>query len=296
MHVKIILNPYANRWGAQKRMESLPALLSEYDITYDLEVTQAPGEGIDLAEAAVHEGYDAIIAAGGDGTIGEVINGILRATPEGPTLPFGILPMGTANDFNLMAGLPGTISGAVEVIAAGHTRQIDAGRVNDRFFINNSAITMEPTVTLESWKIKRVSGETRYLLALARALTHLSAWNLDVHWDGGQYLGPAYLLSVCNSPRTGGFTMAPGAQIDDGFLDLVLAPEVPKLTFVSLLVQLLRGKHTEHDQVIFTHITEMTITSDPGTPVHADGEVFNTNETRFRYSILPAKVTLLAPA
>jgi diacylglycerol kinase (ATP) len=291
--IKVILNPYANRWGARSKIDTVSAMLSGGDITADLTVTQAPGEAIAVAESAVNQGYDAVIAAGGDGTINEVINGILRATPQGPTIPFGIIPLGSANDFNLVAGLPGTVPEAIEVIRAGHTRQIDAGKVNERYFINNSAIAMEPTVTMESWKIKRMAGEARYLVALARALTRLSAWFLEVAWDGSQFRGPAYLLSVCNSERTGGFTMAPGARIDDGMLDFVIVPEVPKVTFLHLLLRLLQGKHTSHEKVTFARMTGMMITSDPGTPVHADGEVFSTSETRFIYSILPAKVTLL---
>jgi diacylglycerol kinase (ATP) len=289
MKVKVIVNPYANRWGAKARLESLREDLIASQLPFDLAVTEGPGDGITI------EGYDAIIAAGGDGTINEVINGILRATPDGPTLPFGIIPLGTANDFNLLAGLPPTVLEAIEVIKNGHTRQIDAGQVNDRYFINNSAITMEPTVTLESLKIQRISGEARYLVALLRALVKLKAWRLDARWDGGQFEGPAYLLSVCNSPRTGGFTMAPGAELDDGRLDIVLVPEVPKTTFLQLLLLLLQGKHTQRDEVLFTRMTRLSITSDPGTPVHADGEIFSTSETNFTYSVLPGKVTLLSP-
>jgi diacylglycerol kinase (ATP) len=292
---KVILNPFANRWGAQAQIGKLRELFEAADQCCDVAVTQAPGEGIDIAEAAVHEGYDVVIAAGGDGTINEVVNGILRATPEGPTIPFGILPLGSANDFNKIAGLPDSVDEAIEVILGGQTRQIDAGQVNDRYFVNNSAIAMEPTVTLESWKIKRVSGESRYLIALLRALARLSAWQMDVKWDGGQFQGPAYLLSVCNSERTGGFTMAPGARIDDGVFDLVIAKEVPKLKFLQMLLLLLQGKHTGHEDVIFTRVTQISITTNPGTPVHADGEVFSMSETEFHYSVLPGKVTLISP-
>lgn len=295
MKTKVILNPYANRWGAQSQIDALQTMFSADDCVCDMTVTQAPGEAIDIAESAVGEGYDAVVAAGGDGTINEVINGVLRATPQGPTIPFGILPLGSANDFNKIVGLPDTVAEAIEVIKAGHTRQIDAGKVNDRYFINNSAITMEPTVTIESWKIKRISGESRYMVALLRALARLKAWQLEARWDDDQFEGPAYLLSVCNSERTGGFTMAPGAEVDDGYLDLVLLPEVPKLAFIQALVQLLQGKHTDRDDVIYTRVTEIAITSDPGTPVHADGEVFSTSETRINYQILPGKVTLLSP-
>lgn len=293
MTIKVILNPYANRWGAQAKIDQVRAALTDAALPFDLVVTTEPQEGIALAETAVHEGYDAVIAAGGDGTINEVINGILRATPDGPTLPFGILPLGSANDFNRMADLPDSLPDAVTVIKQGHTRLIDAGQVNERYFINNSAVAMEPTVTLESLKIQRVSGEARYLLALLRSLVGLKAWQMEARWDGGSYTGPAFLLSVCSSPRTGGFTMAPGAEIDDGRLDMVLLPEVPKLKFLQLLLRLMQGTHTEAPEVTYTRITELTLTSEPGTPVHADGEVFSRSESLLRYTMLPQKVQLI---
>lgn len=296
MKTKVILNPYSNRWRAQKRVPEVEQALKAAQLDFDLVVTTRPEEGIDLAETAVNEGFDAVIAAGGDGTINEVINGILRAAEEGPTIPFGIIPIGTANDFNLMAGLPGTVTEAAQVIARGATRLIDAGRVNNRFFINNSAAAMEPMVTLENIRMKRLSGEIRYVAALIKAIIKIKAWKMEIEWDDGQFNGPVYLLSVCNSPRTGGFTMAPGAVVDDGLFDFVLVPEVPKRTLLLLLLRLMQGKHVYHDRVTFARTTQLSLRSRPGTPVHSDGEVFTESATEVQFQILPAKVNLLSPA
>jgi diacylglycerol kinase (ATP) len=296
MRVKVILNPYANRWGAKSRADDTAAAFRAAGVDCDLTITTTAGQGTPEAEAAAHSGdYDAIIAAGGDGTINEVINGLLRAAGNGPTRPFGIVPLGTANDFNLMAGLPGSIAAAVAVIAAGHTRQIDAGQVNDRYFINNSAAAMEPMVTLENIKMKRLSGEIRYVVALLRALARLKPWQMRLTWDGGGYDGPAYLLSVCNSPRTGGFMMAPGAVLDDGQLDMVFAPQVSKGTVISILLKLMRGEHVHHPAVTFRRVTAIDLTSTPGTPLHSDGEIFTEAAERVSYRVLPGKVTLLTP-
>ena len=295
MRTKIILNPYSNRWGAEQRMPETEQILTEAKLDYELVVTTKPLEGMALAETAVAEGFDAVVAAGGDGTINEVINGLLRATADGPTIPFGILPLGTANDFNLMAGLPGTPAEAAQVIAQGNTRQIDAGQVNDRFFMNNSGLAMEPMVTLENIRMKRLSGEVRYIVALLKVIAKMKAWQMQVEWDDGHYDGPVYLLSVCNSPRTGGFQMAPGAEIDDGLLDIVLAPEVPKRTLLLLLLRLMQGTHVTHDAVTFTRTTNLTVNSQPGTAAHSDGELFTESTTRVDYKVLPGKVTLLSP-
>lgn len=299
MRVKVILNPYANRWGAGERETAVIAACQSANLDYDLHVTQGPGEGIAVAQTAVAEGYEAIAAAGGDGTISEVANGLLAAAPEGvPTTTLAIFPIGSANDFAKMNDCPLDVTAAARQIAAGRTRQLDAGRViadgRVHYFINNSAIAMEPMVTLEHLKIQRISGEMRYMVALLRSLIKLKAWQMQIGWDDGSYDGPAFLLSLCNGPRTGGFMMAPGARFDDGQLDYVLAPKVPKMTFVAMLLRLLRGTHLTHPRVISGRTTRLTIRSRPGTPIHADGEILSETAVAIEYAILPGKLTLFA--
>jgi diacylglycerol kinase (ATP) len=299
MKVKIILNPYANRWRARAQIAAIEAALAGAHLAYDLAVSQAAGQGVSLAQAAAQAGYDAVVAAGGDGTLNEVANGLITAAGSGCTVPLGVLPIGTANDFSDMAGLPRELGAAVQVIAAGKTRQIDAGQVkvdgDVHYFINNSAVAMEPMVTLENIKMTRLSGIVRYMVALLRALIKLKAWQMRIAWDGGNYNGPTYLLSVCNGPRTGGFYMAPEAQMDDGLLDFVFAPEVSKGTVIAVLLRLFQKTHIHHPRVIYSRTSSMTIDSQPGTPVHADGELLSEAATAIAYSILPGKITLLTP-
>jgi diacylglycerol kinase (ATP) len=293
MNVKVILNPYANRWRAGSRVDEVRAAFTAVGLTPHIVQTSQPREGITLAETAVTEGCDAVVAAGGDGTLNEVANGLLRAAGDGPTVPFGILPIGTANDFSDMVGLPRDLTQAARIIAAGKTRQLDAGRINDHFFINNCAVAMEPMITLENIRMKRLSGEIRYVVALLKGLVKLKAWQMDLRWDGGGYNGPTYLLSVCNGPRTGGFYMAPNAAVDDGLFDFVFAPKVSKLTVLAILVRLFRKTHIYHPQVVYGRTTHITITSQPGTPIHADGEIIAEAATHIEYEILPGKLTLL---
>ncbi len=299
MKAKIILNPYANRWRAKEKVEAIKAACTAVSLDYDLTITQAPADGTDIARNAVRDGYDAVVAAGGDGTISEVVNGLIQAGAAEQTVPFGIIPIGTANDFSLMVGIPSQLSDAVQLIAAGKTRQIDGGQIDlngrTHYFINNSAVAMEPMITLEHIKMTRLSGEIRYYVALVRGIIKLKAWQMGIRWDDGGYDGPTYLLSVCNSPRTGGFMMAPGALVDDGQFDFVLAPEVPKRTVLAILLRLLRGTHVQHPKVTFGRTSRLTIASKPGTPIHADGEIIGETETAVTYQILPRKITLLTP-
>jgi diacylglycerol kinase (ATP) len=296
MHVRVILNPYANRWGAQRKIPLVESVVAEGGVRADITVTTAPEVAIAVARQAAIDGYDAVIAAGGDGTVSEVVNGLIQAAGDGPTCPLGILPIGTGNDFSDMTGTPRALAEAVAVIAGGHTRQIDAGRVNNRFFDNNCALAMEPMVTIENVRIKRLSGNARYIAALVRALLKLKAWQMTIRWDDGEIEGPTLLLSVCNSPRTGGvFLMAPPAQMDDGLFDIVYAPEMPKAQVLAILPKLFNGSHLQHPLVHHARTRRLVVDSRPGTPIHADGEVISEGEERVEYEILPQKITLLAP-
>lgn len=296
MKIKVILNPYANRWNAKARLDEINQAFANVGLSPDIALTTMPGEGRVLAETAVSDKYEAIIAAGGDGTINEIINGILSQTDDGPTIPFGILPIGTANDLADMVNMPRDLTEVAKLVANGQTRQIDVGQINDHYFDNNCALGMEPLVTLEHTKIKRVKGNLRYFLALVKAIAKLEAWHYQVEWDNGSFDGPALMLSVCNSPRTGGlFFIAPEAKVDDGFLDFVLAPKMSKAKVLTLLPKLFSGKHVEDENVIYERATYITVSSEPGTPIHADGELIAPSIKQANYKILPGKITLFAP-
>jgi diacylglycerol kinase (ATP) len=291
------------------------ATLRAAGVNYTLVETGAAGDAERAAAAAVGQGCDAVVAAGGDGTVSEVVNGLLAAAGEGPTVPLGILPLGTGNDFAEMVGIPRELEQAAGVVAAGCTWLVDVGRVtythecesesaekgfsaqqHVRYFANNCAVAMEPLVTIESTRVHRVSGNVRYLVALLRALRKLSAWRMRISWDDSGYEGPVYLFSVCNGKRCGGvFRMAPEARLDDGLFDLVLAPELSKLEVLRVLPRLLRGTHVRRPGIVYTRARRITIESNPGTPIHADGEVLTESATQVEYEVLPGKLTLLSP-
>lgn len=295
MRIKVILNPYANRWQAGRKVELVQQAFTAVSLSPTIFQTTTPGQATAVARQAATQ-YDAVVAAGGDGTINEVINGLIQAAADGPTIPFGVMPIGTANDLSDTTNIPRDLQQAAQLIANGRVRPIDAARVNDHFFINNCAIGMEPLVTQENVKIKRLSGTIRYLVALVRALKRLQAWQMRIRFDEQTFDGRAVLLSVCNGPRTGGiFQMAPGALFDDGYLDYLFAPDLPKQTILGLLPRLLNGSHIQHPQLTHGRARRITIQCQPGTPIHADGELIADAATQIDYQVLPGKVRLLAP-
>lgn len=296
MRVKIIINPYANRWRAQKRIPEIQKAFDEQDVEHVIVITSASGQATEEARLAAEQGFDAVVAAGGDGTINEVINGLVPVAGDGSTVPMAVLPIGTGNDLSEMLANPTDPVSIARMVAGYKTRQLDLGRVNGHYFANNCAVAMEPMITIENVKIKRLKGKTRYMAALAIGLLKLKAWDMDIRWDDGGYEGPTILLSVCNGPRTGGqFMMAPDALVDDGLFDFVLLPDVSKATILRLLPKLFGGTHVLDPLVTYHRTRTLTLTSEPGTAIHADGEVLTTSVNTVHYEILPGKLTFLIP-
>ena len=210
-----------------------------------------------------------------------------------------------------MVGLPRDLNLACQVIAAGNTHQIDAGWVSytsdngnghnpkvwhGRFFDNSCAVAMEPIVTMEVERLKRLSGNIRYVVAVIRSLLKMQTWFMQVCWDGGGYEGPTYLLSVANTPRTGGqFLVAPNAKVDDGAFDYVLAPKLPMREVFKILPGLLNGTHLQHPAILTGRTSQLHVVSRPGTPIHADGEIVTASAAQVHYHIKPGKITLLIP-
>ncbi len=195
MTAKIILNPYSNRWNAKARWPEADLALKKAGVDFELAVSEHPRHTIELAEQAAREGFSPIIAAGGDGTIGEVVNGLARAAKSDQDLlgPFGILPLGSANDLVDNLGLPRDLNEAAQVIASGKTRLMDIGYVNGFYFANNSAIGLEPYITLAQQRITWIKGMARYLVAAVRGIWDNPQWNAKIEWDDGQLRrsGPA---------------------------------------------------------------------------------------------------------
>jgi diacylglycerol kinase (ATP) len=298
MNAKVILNPYAARWNALKRKPEAESGLQAAEVAYELVTSQAPGHGIELAAQAVQDGFDPIIAAGGDSTFNEVVNGILHAVGGGLVeVNFGILPMGTANDLADNLKIPKDLEEAARVIARNQTRWMDVCRVNDRYFVNNSAIGLETTVTVIQSNLKRVRGVARYLLATLIAIYRNPQWTMDLTWDDGEYSGPATMVSVGNNPRTGGiFYTVPNADPFDGKLSFVHGAILSRGEILRTLPKTMKageGNYIEHANVHEIHCTWLKVHTEPTTPVHTDGEVLDEAIQDLEYSIHPKRIPIL---
>lgn len=309
MPAKVILNPYAGRWKALRLRTALETELNHAGIEFDLVQTEAPRHGIELAYQATMAGYSPIISAGGDGSISEVVNGITQASQllSAPPPPVGLLPMGTANDLMVNLKLPLNLTQAVQVIASGNVRKIDLGKVTAwddegdsvqvRYFDNNSAIGLEPSVTLIQQEIKWLRGTLRYLLATLIAIIRNPQWTMHLQWENGEYHGPSTLVTAGNNPLTGGlFYMAPHADPFDGLISFVYGSMPTRRKILQLLPRTMKpgpGSYVEHPDIYELNTNWLSIKTEQPTPVHADGEIMFERTSRIEYQILANYLPIL---
>ena len=291
MTAKVILNPYAGRWRAKERKSEVEHALNDAGIEFDLELTDGPGHGIKLAEQAARQGFNPIIAAGGDGTYSEVVNGIANVIGSDKSIVFGLLPIGSVNDLADNLDIPRELSAAAQVIAKGQVEVIDLCKVNGRFFDNNAAIGLEPYVTLIQERIPYLSGSLRYLIAALIGANDKPNWEMHLEWEGGDYSGLVTLVTVGNCPLTGGiFYMTPHANPFDGLLTFVYGYMPNRRGIFSLLPRTLKqneGSYVEHPSIHEVSSPWLRVRSVQPTPAHADGEVFSKEIHELEYEVVP---------
>ena len=301
MTAKVILNPYANRWKAQARWPEAEAALKSAGVDFELVVSEGPGLITGLAEQAVRQGFSPVIAAGGDGTIGEAVNGLARAAKSEKDLlgPLGILPLGTANDLVYNLGLPLDLQAAAQIIKTGNTKHMDVGKVNDRYFANNSAAGLEPYVTTKQVRITWISGILRYLVAAVWAIMERPKWVAEIKWDNGQYHGPVSLVTIGNGSRSGGvFYMIPHADPFDGKLTFVYGYRSTRRAMLGTLPRAMKpaaGSYVEMDGINEQNATWIKIHLENPSPAHIDGELFSNAIQDLEYSIYPGRLQILVP-
>lgn len=293
--VKVILNSYGGRLSKQAKQASVEQALQKVGLDYQLETTSAPGHGTEIARQAAVEGWPVVVAAGGDGTINEVVNGLMQAADnDQPAGTLGIIPLGTANDLADALGVPRSIEDACQRIVTGQTRIIDLGQVNGHYFANNSAIGLEPLVTIAHDQMRLIKGNLRYILAAVKGILTKKTWHMRITWHNGQYEGPVVLVSVGNNCRTGGeFFMTPHAVLDDGLIDFVFGVGMSRWQLLRLLPKTFTGKHIDHPSVVYRQTTSLSITAYPPTPIQTDGEIIDNEATQIHYRILPQKLRII---
>jgi len=298
----VILNPAADRGRAANLAPRIQAWLGEHTAFEWLE-TRRPGHAIDLAGRAANDGVDVIVAAGGDGTANEVINGILGAKRSVPLPMLGLIPIGSGNDFAWIAGAPlDDPEQAIRRIVEGRARLVDVGLVRDergieaqRHFGNGIGIGFDAVVAIESRKIQRLRGFPMYMVAVLQTMRfYYRATNALLEYDGFKIQLPLLMGSIANGRRYGGgFYVCPEAAIDDGEFDLCLVPQVSRRSMLAFIPRFMKGTHIRDRRVTMRRGAHVGIRCEEPMAIHADGEIFSEGSREIDVQILPKALTVI---
>jgi YegS/Rv2252/BmrU family lipid kinase len=302
----VVYNSIARQGQAASFLPQVEHLLREEGFAYRLQTSAYPGQAVQIARQAAEDGAAMVIAAGGDGTVQEVVNGLMQARLDGAHRPvLGVLPVGRGNDFAFSLAIPQELPAAVGVLTRGMVRKVDLGHLaggdypEGRYFVNGVGMGFDAVVDFEAAKIKWLKGAASYLLAVLRTtFLYAKAPVYEIEIDGESRTAPFLLVSVMNGRRLGGsFYMAPEGNPADGLLDLCLAGQVKQAAILPLAARFLNGTQGQHPAVSTTRARKVSVRAVTGTiPAHADGEVICTAGQQLSIELLPAALSVVAPS
>ncbi len=298
----VILNPIAGKGNGEHVRPQIVHNLGELGLEFALVETEAPGHATALAKAAALEGYDVIVAAGGDGTANEVLNGIMELHDKGKKMPLmAVLPVGRGNDFAYGMGIPVGVEESCQLLANDPQVKIDIGRVkselypNGLYFGNGVGMGFDAVVGFVAAKMK-IGGILSYLVAAIKTMfIYFHAPKINLELDGKvQTLSPL-LVSIMNGRRMGGsFMMAPQSKHNDGVFDLCVVREVPRGQIVKLMGLIMKGTQATDPAVSTPQAKKIKITAVEGTlPAHADGVTLCEEGKEISIEILPQALTII---
>jgi diacylglycerol kinase (ATP) len=295
--VKLILNPMADMGRAWKTANDLRPIAQEFkgDLTWS--GTVYPTHAVELAKQAAEEGCDLVIAMGGDGTVHEVMNGLMQV-PENKRPVMGIVPIGSGNDFAYSIGITQKSAHALaHALKAEKIKPVDIGLLTDEhgrqeYFDNTLGIGFDAVVTIRSHKLPIVKGFLMYLTAVIQTiiLNHNPA-KVKIETEAETWEDQLLMFTLCNGPREGGgFMLSPDSKNDDGKMETVAVTRVSRATMFRLVPEFMKGTHMRFKQVRMGEFKKLTLTSNLPLYIHADGEVFTSfgsNLKKVSFETLP---------
>ena len=268
---RLIYNPTSGREAIRKHLPDVLAKLEAAGYEASCHATTGAGDATEAARIAIERKYDVVIAAGGDGTIYEVVNGLAEAEHR-PKL--GIIPVGTTNDFARAIHVPRSVDAAVDIIAKGHTLPIDIGKMNDKYFINIAGGGRLTELTYEvPSKLKTMLGQLAYYLKGIEMLPSIKATDVRIEYDGKLFEGEIMLFLVANTNSVGGFErLAPDASLNDGMFSLLILKKTNLADFIRIATLALRGEHINDPRVIYAKANRIKVTPVEKMQLNLDGE------------------------
>jgi lipid kinase YegS len=260
----------------------------------DVRVTWEAGDAGLFAAEAAKDGIDTVIAGGGDGTVNEVLNGLMQV--DGGSTALGVIPLGTANDFARSAGIPLQLEGALRVSVETEPVTVDVGRSGDRAFMNVATGGFGTEVTVNTNpKLKRLLGGAAYFVTGLGRFSELEPVEVRLRGPELEWEGKLLVLAVGNARQAGGgHVLCPEAVLDDGMLDVGVLPDVPEGEQGEAIAQLMtHGLQAVKDAALYWRVPWVEIEAAKGLYVNLDGEP--THATHHRFDIEPGRLKLHVP-
>lgn len=279
----LIINPNSAKGKGRKKAGKIKELFLSNGKSVDIVYTKRAGHAEALAYEGALNGYDAIIACGGDGSVNEVINGIMRSRRE---VKMGIIPIGRGNDIAWNYGIRGNLKDSVMRIVRGGGKKVDVGIVKGghypqgRYFLNGNGYGFEPLVTFLAMDFKRINGIISYILAFIRIMLNPpKPYDAVIKTEKEVSHVLTQQISVSIGRRMGStFMLAPNAIIDDGYFDLMYTVHpFTRLSLFSAVLRFLRGTHLKDKKDFSSSRVERVWISckDGGVSSHVDGEIIS---------------------
>ena len=289
MKLTVIANPYAGRGRVKPFLRSFLSSAEAAGQDLDFVLTEAPGHAIELGRRVV-DSTDAVCVIGGDGTVHEVVNGLMPNP-----VPIVVIPSGSGDDFAKIVGCPRSFEELVSVVSDGVGVRLDVVDCGFRYSVNSCGLGFEAQVTRNSRSIRYLKGLPLYLLAVAKAMANFSCPRLTIKFDGGEvFRGERLLVSVGNGVSAGGgFFLTPDAVPDDGLIDVCMVDKMGRAKMLQLLPLSLKGTHTGRPEVTMGRTRSLTVTSDGPLHVHIDGEYLGDERREISFSILDRRLPVL---
>lgn len=302
-YAKVIVNPVAGSRSVGREWSRISRQLREAGLSFDYELTKHAGHAMEIARRSADDGYHCLIAVGGDGTVNEVANGILRSTRSGNTI-LGIAGMGTAHAFALSLGIGEDYANAFSLLTGQGRALIDVGVVQcwsqgqsiKRFFVNEASVGFSAEI-VDAWKYL----PTRFGHSLNLALRTIAGYkSLTTHRNqrlslrvGNEVESICCCAVVVANGRylADGMQIAPHASLDDGLLDVVIIGDVTKYELLKIRPTLYNGSHIKHTKIREKKTTTITIESDEQLLVEADGDILGEGPASFW--VMPSALTVV---
>lgn len=293
-----IHNPHSKQG---ERIEDVAILERTLGGRFPWRETTRAGEAAEIAREAALAGAEVVVAVGGDGTIHEIINGLM--TIEHSQRPkLGILPIGGGNDFAYAAGIPSDLQQALDVILRGKTILADVGMIElegrRQHWNNTLGFGFDGRVVVRSRRFKRLRGKALYVVStLLTLLLEHDVFEIELTVDTHRFRERVLMLTLGNGPREGGgFYTTPNSRIDDGRFEMLLAKPVPRLTMLTLLPKVLRGTHLGSSAFFERSFKTLSLVSRQPLVIHGDGEILavaDDNIRRVTVEVVPEAIRVM---